>query len=102
MRRHSFWLIAPFVVVACTGAEPAKPAPAGKFDWPQWRGPDRTHISKETGLLQSWPSGGPKLAWTATGMGEGFSTPSIAAGRIFLMGNVDRKECVLALSETDG
>ena len=26
-------------------------------DWPQWRGPDRTGLSKETGLLAQWPAG---------------------------------------------
>ena len=30
-------------------------------DWPQWQGPDRTRISKETGLLKEWPNGGPRL-----------------------------------------
>ena len=29
-------------------------------DWPTWRGPNRDDISQETGLLQSWPEGGPK------------------------------------------
>ena len=29
-------------------------------DWPQWRGPDRTDVSKETGLLHTWPEGGPE------------------------------------------
>src|SRR5437870_1821082 len=33
-------------------------------DWPQWRGPKRDGVSKETGLLKSWPAGGPKLLWT--------------------------------------
>ena len=28
-------------------------------DWPQWQGPDRTGLSKETGLLKEWPAGGP-------------------------------------------
>jgi len=27
------------------------------FDWPQWRGPDRSDVSKETNLLKSWPAG---------------------------------------------
>jgi outer membrane protein assembly factor BamB len=102
MRFRYLGLLVPMAVIACTGAEPAKPATPGKYDWPQWRGPDRTHVSKETGLLQEWPKGGPKLAWRVNGVGEGFSTPSIACGRIFLMGNVDRKECVLALGEKDG
>ena len=41
-------------------------------DWPQWQGPDRTRISKETGLLEEWPAGGPRLMWTAKGLGSGF------------------------------
>jgi len=32
-------------------------------DWPQWRGPNRDGISKETGLLKQWPEGGPKQLW---------------------------------------
>jgi len=60
-----------------------------KYDWPQWQGPQRTAISQEKGLLKTWPKEGPRLAWKATGLGEGFVTPSIAAGRVFLMGNLD-------------
>jgi outer membrane protein assembly factor BamB len=59
---------------------------AGPGDWPQWRGPDRTGISKETGLLQSWPDGGPKLLWKVGGLGGGYSTPSVVDGKIYLMG----------------
>ena len=33
-------------------------------DWPQWRGPDRTGVSQEKGLLKKWPAKGPKLLWT--------------------------------------
>src|SRR5262245_16043978 len=102
MRFRLLGLLAPVALIACTGAEPARPGLPGKYDWPQWRGPDRTEVSKETGLLQEWPKNGPKLAWRIKGVGEGFSTPSIAAGRVYLMGNVDGKECVLALSETNG
>ena len=32
-------------------------------DWPQWRGPARDGISRESGLLKQWPAGGPKLLW---------------------------------------
>ncbi len=85
------------------------PRPAGDsdyqphpFDWPQWQGPERTAVSKETGLLQDWPAAGPKLLWEADYAGEGYSTPTVAAGRVFLMGNRDGQECVLALSEADG
>jgi outer membrane protein assembly factor BamB len=71
-------------------------------DWPQWRGPDRTGLSKETGLLTEWPKGGPPLAWKATDLGGGYSTPSIADGRIFGMSYRDKDEVVWALDEKTG
>jgi outer membrane protein assembly factor BamB len=77
-------------------------ASAGSFDWPQWQGPDRNAISKETGLLQEWPKEGPPLAWRIKGLGSGYSAPSIAAGRLFGMSNRGDDEVVWALSEKDG
>src|SRR5512143_3821052 len=71
-------------------------------DWPQWQGPDRNAISKESGLLKEWPKEGPPLAWKTTGLGGGDSAPSIAAGRIFGMANRGEDEVVWALSEKDG
>ena len=64
-------------------------APAGLFasDWPQFRGPDRDGVSKETGLLKEWPEGGPPLAWTATGLGGGYSSVSVAGDRVYTLGN---------------
>jgi len=44
-------------------------------DWPQWRGPHRTGISRETGLLKEWPKEGPKLVWQVKDIGYGFGTP---------------------------
>ncbi len=75
---------------------------ASADDWPQWQGPDRNAISKETGLLKEWLKEGPPLAWKMTGIGGGYSSPSVAAGRIFGMGNRGEDEVVWALSETDG
>ncbi len=71
-------------------------------DWPQWQGPDRNAISKETGLLQEWPKEGPPLVWKITGLGGGDSAPSVADGRIFGMGNRGGDEIVWARSEADG
>ncbi|MFO1499827.1 MAG: PQQ-binding-like beta-propeller repeat protein [Verrucomicrobiota bacterium] len=71
-------------------------------DWPQWQGPDRNAISKETGLMQEWPKGGPPLAWKVKGIGGGYSAPSIAAGRIFGLSSRGNDEVVWALSEKDG
>src|SRR5439155_3799926 len=41
-------------------------------DWPQWQGPDRTGLSKETGLLQQWPASGPPAVWSISGLGAGY------------------------------
>lgn len=56
--------------------------------WPQWRGRRRDGVCDETGLLPQWPEGGPKLLWTASGLGRGYSAPIITGGRIFLAGDV--------------
>ncbi len=88
------------VAVAAVSAQP--PATPGPNDWPQWRGPNRDGKSAETGLLKSWPKDGPPLAWTATGLGDGFGTPTVVAGKIYAMGTKDGKDGVHCLNEADG
>ena len=46
-------------------------------DWPQWRGPNRDGVSKDTGLLKEWPKAGPKLLWHAKDLGGGYATPAV-------------------------
>src|SRR6185312_13143332 len=67
-------------------------APLAAADWPQFRGPNRDGVSKETGLLQSWPADGPSLEWSTKGLGGGYSTVSIANGRIYTLGNSPDKK----------
>jgi outer membrane protein assembly factor BamB len=71
-------------------------------DWPQWRGPERTGLSKETGLLKEWPKGGPKLLWKVKDIGGGYSTPAVVGDRIYLMADRKGKEFVVALAVKDG
>ncbi len=71
-------------------------------DWPQWRGPQRTGVSKETGLLKEWPKGGPKLLWEQKDIGDGYSTPAVVGDRLYLMSNREGKEYVVARSVADG
>ena len=71
-------------------------------DWPTFRGPNRDGISKETGLLKEWPEGGPKLLWTAKGIGKGYSNVTIVGKRIFTMGDLaeadgSQKQYIIAL-----
>ena len=72
-------------------------------DWPQWRGPNRDGISKETGLLKEWPKEGPKLLWQVTDLGGGYGTPSVADRRIYVMTNKGLEdESVQALDPKNG
>src|SRR5688500_14102933 len=71
-------------------------------DWPQWRGPERTGVSKETGLLQTWPKDGPKQAWKVQGLGIGYASPAIANGKVFLMGTKDKDEYLFVFDEKTG
>ncbi len=79
----------------------AQPHASGS-DWPGWRGRDRTGVSSETGLLKEWPEGGPKLVWKATGLGGGYATPSVAGGRVFLLGSKGDEEFLHAVDVNDG
>jgi outer membrane protein assembly factor BamB len=71
-------------------------------DWPQWRGPGRTGLSKETGLLKQWAKDGPKLLWELKDVGDGYSTPAAVGDHIYLMSDRKGEEFVVALSTKDG
>src|SRR5262245_43578461 len=77
-------------------------APASADDWPQWRGPNRDGVSKETGLLKEWPKDGPKLLWSAKDLGTGYSTPSVAGGKVFLISSRDKEEFCQAFDAKTG
>lgn len=65
-------------LVACL----ALTAAVNAADWPQFRGPARNGISRETGLLRSWPEGGPEERWTLS-VAEGFAGAAIVEGRVY-------------------
>src|SRR5262249_53896691 len=71
-------------------------------DWPQWRGPDRSNVSAETGLLKEWPEGGPKLVWTATGLGQSVVSVAVAGGRVFTVGYRGDDEFAVCVDVKDG
>jgi outer membrane protein assembly factor BamB len=75
-------------------------------DWPGWRGPNRDDISSETGLLQSWPEGGPEKLWETDKAGLGYSGFAIVDNVLYTMGadgkESDSSEFVMALSADTG
>ncbi len=71
-------------------------------DWPQWRGPDRTGLSAEKGLLTSWPEDGPKTLWSRDDLGASYSSVSVADGRVFTQGNSEDSGKIFCLDEKTG
>jgi outer membrane protein assembly factor BamB len=71
-------------------------------DSPQFRGPDRTGVFPETGLMQAWPEGGPAQLWVAKGLGAGYSSASVANGAIYVTGMTGEDEGNLFVLNLDG
>jgi outer membrane protein assembly factor BamB len=71
-------------------------------NWPQWRGPNRDGVSKETGLLKQWPENGPPLVWKASGAGRGYSSFAVANGRLYTMGLRGDREVLVAFDIANG
>jgi outer membrane protein assembly factor BamB len=87
-------------------------------DWPQWLGPKRNGIWRETDILDKFPEGGPKIRWRIP-VDMGYSGPAVAKGKVYVTDRVlfkDAKnpanpfsrekvkgeERILCLNEKDG
>jgi outer membrane protein assembly factor BamB len=87
-------------------------------DWPQWLGPQRDGVWRETGILERFPAAGPKVRWRVP-VNAGYTGPAVANGRVYLMdrkvdsgapmsrsafdrGEIPGNERVLCLNEVDG
>lgn len=69
--------------------------------WPEWRGPKRDGISRETGLLDAWPDEGPVILWSVP-IGEGYSCFAIVGERLYTMAQEGPEETVLCLDAANG
>lgn len=96
-RTRIFWRFIAILLMALGNA-----AHTSADDWPQWRGPRRDAVSGETGLLQSWPEDGPRVAWKATELGTGYSSVVVGRGRLYTMGLNGVDVVVTALDEETG
>ena len=97
--RSPLTLVLALGAAATLVAQTSQPATA---DWPQWQGPDRNGLSKETGLLQAWPPSGPPLVWSATTLGGGYGSIAVKGDRIFVQGAKNNQSVLLALSRANG
>ena len=103
----SLWLI----LLACA-------LPLRADDWPQWLGPQRDSVWRETGIIEKFPGEGPPVRWRVK-IGSGYSGPVVCKGRVYVMdrrlaqeasnpsdpfqrGSISGGERVLCLNEADG
>ena len=91
-----------FVTAALALSLPAVVSNLTLDDWPQWRGKNRDGVSVEKGLMKTWPQGGPALAWTAKGAGDGYSSFSVVGGKVYTLGARSGTEYVMAFDEATG
>ena len=97
---------------------PILSAAENESDWPQWMGPQRDGVWRESGILQKFPEAGPKIRWR-TPIGSGYAGPAVAAGKVVLLdrtlatgaknpanpfdrGSIAGQERVICLNESDG
>lgn len=55
----------------------------------EWRGPNRSGVYNESGLLKEWPAEGPKLLWAIDSTGRGYGSPVISGDQLFINGETD-------------
>jgi len=85
---------------AATASAPAAQA-AAATDWPNWFGPAHNGVSAEKGWRTDWTADPPKQLWRKK-VGDGFTAPSIAAGRLYTSGNAAEKDTIFCLNPETG
>jgi outer membrane protein assembly factor BamB len=74
-------------------------------DWPQWLGPNRDAVWRESGILEIFPRGGLPVRWRVE-IGSGYSGPTVAAERVYVTdrrkNSTGSQERVLCFNEPDG
>ncbi len=70
-------------------------------DWPEFLGPNRDGTSPETGLLDKFPDGGPRIVWQKD-VGTGYAVPSVRDGVLVLHHRIADKEVVEAMNAATG
>ena len=52
-------------------------------DWPQWMGPNRDNVWRETGIIDEFPATGLKTLWR-TPLAGGYAGPAVSGGKVFV------------------
>jgi len=79
------------LMVGTFGLMLALPIALRADDWPQWLGPQRDSIWRETGIVKALPKDGLPVVWRKP-VAQGYSGPAVAAGRVYVTDWVVDKE----------
>ncbi|MEX0819549.1 MAG: PQQ-binding-like beta-propeller repeat protein [Pirellulaceae bacterium] len=60
-------------------------------EWPQWRGPQRDGVWRETGIIDRFPSDSIEAVWRQP-IGAGYSGPTVADGRVYVTDRIVEPE----------
>jgi len=107
MIRYALWCLCLSAVVADFSLTSEATAQSPTKGWPTFRGPGRTAVAPDMGLLTEWPKEGPKLLWEVSGAGRGYSSLAIVDGRIYTLGDApttadDQDEYLLCFDQNTG
>jgi outer membrane protein assembly factor BamB len=64
-----------------------------------WRGPGRTGIYNEKGLMKSWPASGPAMLWEVTGIGKGYSSATVTDDAVYITGSRGENDVLTAFTQ---
>lgn len=94
MHRHGYtWVALPLALML-------RPWPFPAADWPQWRGPNRDGVVTTDAAPASWPER-LQRRWKIA-VGEGYSSPVLGAGRIFVLTRQQGKEVATSVEPERG
>jgi outer membrane protein assembly factor BamB len=65
----------------------------------EWRGPNRSGVYNETGLLKSWPENGPQMIWENNDLGYGYGSPTLSGNKLFVIGTKDSTSYLLTMDK---
>jgi len=90
-----------FILVSVLLSQQALVAAESGADWPCWRGPERSGVSRETGWTCQWDTNSLPIRWRAS-VGKGFSSCAVSGGRVYTMGNTDGIDTVFSFDAVTG
>src|SRR5215471_10327383 len=70
-------------------------------DWPQFLGPTRNAVYPGLDLADSWSKEGPPVVWQKN-VGQGFSGPVVASGKLILFHRIENRETVESIDAQTG